>query len=700
MQDFLNGLLQDPHVKAAMQAFTPKAAPPVSTMPVSQIPKAADTQVNLSASNLPAPTQTGLPSLSPGAASPRRGDDTTTGFQQFGQGLMGLPSKDAGGLPVTNPLDLTESQAMSPYGAGEAVGLIGDELFQGAKALGTAGVKAGENVINGTKDAIEGAQQAPGGLEAGFIKNPFAKEPVDTTGMTDAQAGRATQDNPTGSNPLQLNPTDLHAEYGVRSPQRVEEVQNTLNTEVPGSTPTEVYSNIQPSIENIGKQIDVETANNPSTVSKAYPQGVTYEGLASDMLQKANEAGLLKDPAVAKTVKQGIAQQINYIAGKGTNPEAFTNTPIFDDNLNPVGATPGQGDILAQKPLDMNTLRNEYLQANLDNKSVLARVNPMKGLNSKQRAQLLYRDSLKDAIGATNPTVQQLISKQHDLYDAADSAASASKEFEKSQSTAPKKGNFITDSPMRSAAEAIVGVPAVGYALSQIPGISGELGGLFQSNQDNADNSNFKPSNYSDKSPLETGKYQSQSDFNDQQNSLQEKIGAEKLGDPNQANIDQATYDNNANTFKAQQDIRDKSTGYMNVRDNANQAMLGLKDVDPGWFNTLSKGYDTALKANDGKYAGLAQQLQNLAKAAGGDITMFSDTRSKQAIASRIDKIVKAQEILMNNAISSYSPRTGLPPIVQQQPTGLPSTPQPIIDWQANDPRVDAIMQGSSVTPH
>lgn len=324
-------------------------------------------------------------------------------------------------LPKIVPDVTTKQQNQAEQGAEFGMGAVQGQpeadalspsLDVGLDTAKTA-VKAGAQDV---KETMQTAQTQPGGLQAGFVKNPFSK--------TDSQGS-----------PVQLHDTDLHKEYGYSSPKRVAEVQQTLDT-VKGTNPSEVYKNMQPTIDGLGKQIDQVTMGNPSTASKSYPNGVTYQDLADLMYQKANEQGLLKDPAVAKKVKQGIAEQINYIAGKGENPEALSNKPIFDNNLTAI-ASP-QGDVLAQKPLDMQTLRSEYLQANLDNKAILSKATPMRPLSAKDKAQLLYRNSLKDTIGATSSQVADLISKQHDLYDAEEPVLQQAKAYEKSQT--PTKG--------------------------------------------------------------------------------------------------------------------------------------------------------------------------------------------------------------------------------------------------------------------
>ncbi len=317
--------------------------------------------------------------------------------------------------------------------------------------------------------------------------DPEADVNTDET-VTQAQKDRIAADpkgNPTGKSPVQVQNTDLYKQYGVKTPARKTEVQQTLDKEVPGSTPSEVASNLDPTIAKLGQQIDERTAGNPSTASKAHPNGVTYQDLADSMMQSAQDDGLLKNPEVKPTVKKAISQQINYIASKGANTDIAANTPIFDDNLKPVGLHPVTGDILAEKPLDMDTLRNEYLQQNADHKNILSKISPTRGLTVTDKAQLLYRNVLKDKIAATDPEVSKLIQKQHDLYDASDSVFGAEsaqlKNEQASSQEKASKGNpvkgFLFGNPatLPHTAAGIGGILTTLGAATQIPNVVGAL---------------------------------------------------------------------------------------------------------------------------------------------------------------------------------------------------------------------------------
>jgi len=382
---------------------------------------------------------------------------------------------------------------------GSALPALGmaDNPLQGMD-MALPAINQGKAGVNAAIDETKANVAANGGAEAGFVG--FGK--------------KATQEpvTPQGS-PVQLKNSDLYKQYGVKTPARKAEIQKTLDTEVSGTTAPEVFDNLHPTIENLGQQIDAETAGNTSTASKLHPNGVTYQDLADGMQAKAQAQGLMKTPEGRAAVNKAIAQQINHISQNAdaiNNGSAATSfsTPVFNDDLTPVtsrgvpstnqtqyrrvgGAPAGtagpkgpfrempvknseQPDLSAQptssynpeqmasaneadiskagQPLDMPTLRSEYKAANTDRSALLQRRNSVNArpLTDAESAQLLYRDVLKDKIGATNPRVMDLISKQHDLYDASDGVLRASNEYEKAQEKAAEDAANANNQPKQS----------------------------------------------------------------------------------------------------------------------------------------------------------------------------------------------------------------------------------------------------------
>lgn len=679
-------------------------------------------------------------------------------------------------VPDVTPQQQQQAEQGSEFGIGAIQGQPeADALAPSINVAADTVKTAGKAALQSGKETIQTAKAQPGGLQAGFIKLPSIGkstpvENINTGDLTEAQVGRATPENPAGKNPIQN--LDLSKKYGVRAPAHEKAAQETLNTQVPGANASEVYDNLDPTIGKLNKQIDQVVGDNPSTASKIYPNGVTYQDLAEDMQAKANAQGLMKTPEGAKAVNKAIAQQINYISGNadvinGATTAQSSATPIFNDDLSPAtikgtpsagttqfrrmggakagtGGPPGylkelpvkdgeapietaqpstaynpsqmesasEGDIFkAQQALDMPTLRNEYKAANGDNAALLKRRSTANGkpLSDTESAQLLYRDSLGDAISTTNPAVKDLITQQSHIYDSVPDVAKARTQYRNDlldkQAADAKAANAskpsIVDRMKQHPVGSVLLAGGAGYGVTKLPEIAGAAAGLVNSAVQNMNPSkstplpaiNQKPT-YSMITPLDDGTLISQQQQAQRQSALQAKIGAEAVNNPVQAAADKGTYDSNETEFNSQGDLRNISTQTKTLVNSANNAAIDLAQADPSTLNALSEGYDAMAKANGGKYAQLAADLKTLDNLSGVDLTT---AKSKDALQAAITAIVKNQQIKMQALQAQYS-GSGTKQI-SQAPAPIQEAPQAKVNWQGNSPFVNNVMSGGAPLP-
>lgn len=552
--------------------------------------------------------------------------------------------------------------------------------------------------------------------------------------MTEAQLGRMTKDNPTGKSPVQG--LDLSKKYGVYAPAKEQAVQNTLNTQVKGTSPEEVANDLSPAIGRLGKQIDQIVGDTTSTESKAYPNGVTYQNLADDMQAKAQSQGLMKTAEGRAAVNKGIAQQINYISSNadainGNTPSSQTSAaPVFNDDLSPAtlkgtpstnqtqfrrmggtpagqpgpkgylkelpakGATPpdlsaqpnsalnpNAEDLIikASQPLDMPTLRNEYMAANEDNAALLKRRNSVnaKPLTDTESAQLLYRDSLGDAISTTNPNVKDLITKQSHIYDAAPDVFKARSDY-RNQQAQQQTNNSNKPNPLGGILKGAFGTPL--HAIETL-GAAGILIGtaytaglqFSQSKNYNLDGENItlpgmeKITDPSGKT-LDTnqmGQYKTQYSALNQQ--LQGLEGSNALNTPagraayNQV---QDKIDNLNKTYGTFGPVLQKYTQIDEQNKQLLDAKAALKNANPQWFQAyqfLGPKLAGAMRSVIPGYASFAQQINNL-KSYGVNPDIILGASDPQSANAAINQQIKSNVDDMKTYLKDSGFRVGASP--------------------------------------
>jgi len=558
---------------------------------------------------------------------------------QFLQGALGMQSHNVAGQPVTNPLNLTADQAYSPYGAGALVSLLGGEAVKGAEAV----PQLAEKGIQTTQDAFNTAKAQPGGLEAGFL-------------------GLGKKAENTGS------PVRISLKPSVYGAGREADVQKTVDTIVPGNTATEKYNNLESTMSNLGDQITKTMADNPKTTS--------LDQIMQDYDKNLQNEGVYR---TSQSTRKDIQQAAQKYVSDLTNEASGGNA-----SLNP-------------KEVSDQSLMKIKQQVNQDAQSIFKKIDNGTSLSDKDKVILAARQTLDDTITDLHPEVKELTTQQSHLYDAADSIAKARDAEIKAASTQPgfmgKLANATIKNPFFDVLLGATGAHAAGGVLSNAAGL-GEVGAsnLFdflkskvngqsnpESNPDNGSQPNSSSINeqgqihnggsisnqinnvnnrYSLTDPIQTGVLMNTSDYAKQISALQQKMGQEKLGNPQAYNTDSGQLQALQAKYQSQQPLRDAwigtatQPGVSQILTVGNTAYKSIKDADPSFLNAIPNGYDALSKASNGKYAQMSKYLQYLSSATGTDFTQY---KTKDALMSALDTAMSTVKSQWIQQVQGYS---------------------------------------------
>lgn len=220
------------------------------------------------------------------------------------------------------------------------------------------------------------------------------------------------------------------------------QVQNTLDHFVPGKTATEQYKNLQPTLDNFGKQIDYAIDSSPKTTD--------LSTIMSDYDKNLNAAGIYRTSASSKGAVQAAARK--YVKDL---------TGISDDT----------GVITAR------SLADSLKAVNKDAGPVFKKIDNGSKLLPQDEAILAARETIRNSLtsmyGGQGGVVDQLLRKQGDLYDAADSLK-AGQMAEYKTSLKPSLLQKITSqNPLLTGAEILGGVAAYKGGLPLISSAAG-----------------------------------------------------------------------------------------------------------------------------------------------------------------------------------------------------------------------------------
>lgn len=437
----------------------------------------------------------------------------------------------------------------------------------------------------------------------------------------------------------------------IKTPKEVEQVNATLNGHGVKGSMTE---QLQLSNDKIGS-----LSNQAKTIVEAQGGGVSKGKLINQTMQK-----------------------LSYGSGPDTSTEQMTmdaKNYINDLYVRATGQDVTKG-VAAPENIPGTILQDMKTLANADAKSTFEQLDPTKW-NIRQRVSRYGRDAIDTMLDTEYPAASKLNNDMSDLYRAQDSlrkGANAEGVTMQKNANAPQPNIFekiegaLKKHPMGAlalGAAGTIGIPPLikggiqlGSAVAgHLPDIGDSIAstlGYYPKSMANDEKSNEQVSHdgsitpkYSSSTPLDDGSVMSESQYAQSQQALQAKMGGEKLSDPQAYNEDMARYQQNETQFNSQQGIRTVANNTKTVVNTANLAYPAIASANPSMMNALVKGFDEFSKADNGKYAQLSTYLQQLSQLSGVDL---STAKSKDALMSAIDGIVKAQNAKLDTAKTQY----------------------------------------------
>lgn len=462
-------------------------------------------------------------------------------------------------------------------------------------------------------DAVENGKAQPGGLQAGFVK-------------PDLGIGKNTMQ--TSSSPVRvvLKPSV----YGAG---REQAVQNTVDTLVPGTTATEKYANLEPTMSGLGDKITSIMQQNP----KSAPLD-GENGIMADFDKNLQNEGVYRTTDTPRDQVQKTAR--NYITD--LNNEASQGNTVL--NANQISDT---------------SLQKIKQQVNQDAQSVFKKIDNGTSLTDKDKVILAARQTLDDAISNLHPEVKDLTTQQSHLYDAADSLFKAREAEIKAANTpqpsfVKKATNYVAGSPLRLLESAGVGLTGAGviyaYNLAHskpktynftsgdvtLPGLADITTNTGSSLQDAAANYSKQIQN-----------------INDQEKAIALNV---QLGIPS-AKAQQAQLENQRNTVETQfgqvKPLFDQYQKTDQAIAGLQQAQALVKNANPQWFQAFGPAGSqfTAIRAATVPgYAAFRQQVNDLAKF-GIDPSAILNAASPDAANAAINQAVNSQIISLKATI-------------------------------------------------
>lgn len=603
-----------------------------------------------------------------------------------------------------NTMNLVMASVNPASAEGKAAKAITEGLEGGVtKLVRRGGVAAGEK---GAPGYLAPKKPVAAGEVPEFGFNNQATSPLDIPKAPNAPAVAATKERIIDKIPFlnnQKSVVRINLEPSVYGAGREKAVQQTVDTLVPGKSAVEKYTNLQPTMDRLGQQIQDTMAAKPKTapidkIMKNYDINLSKEGI----YRSSDAQG---SPAQKKDAIQKMAQ--NYVR----------------DLYN---AARGETSEVVPSNISDNALYELKQQINSDAKSVYKKIDNGASLTDKDRVILGARQTIDDTLSELHPEVKELTTKQSHLYDSADSLYKGREAELAAKANQPGLLGRVLKSPSLGAGLGVLGISQAGNGVQAVGSLA--TGGLaFLNNMRNpsgdqpeAENipgsgqnettngkndiqkengvtvhnsgmvsqGNKSVNRYSfSNDPYAAGQLISQTDYTGQANALDTQIAnAQATGNPVEMARLQGQRKVLDNNWASQQGLRDvwnnPNNGIGSTLTVAGGAYDKVKAADPAFFNALNEGYDKLMTESNGRYAQMAKYLQYLENATGTD---FSKFKSKDALLSAIDASVDATKSKWDQLQTQYS---GSPEIQSQpnqlrqvlqsqpsQPTARPSMP-------------------------
>ena len=577
--------------------------------------------------------------------------------------------------------------AINPAGAEGKVGAeVVDGAMQDVKQLTRRGGVAPGEV--GPPGYLAPKKPTVAGAEPNYGFDNQATAPIqDVAAPQQPITPQAKPANPITSRIPFLNsspksPVRIVLDPSIGAPAREKAVQQTVDTLVPGSTATEKYTNLQPTMDNLGQQIQTVMKNDPKTANITeimgnYDKNLQSEGVYrnSDITGNTSQ----KRDAIQKQAQSYITDLYNSARGETSD---VVPSNISDQSL--------------------YTLKQ---QINADASSIFKKINNGTTLTDKDRVVLAARQTIDDTLTQLHPEVKQLTTTQSHLYDAKDSLFKGREAEIKTAANNPtgwgKLGSILKNPAVIAGASGVLGASAggigglAGAGISAVPALFKNFTDGMNKNPDTNTNNNggnqepsqgvktinqengvvvhegmvSQGSNGVNRYEFTNDPFKKDANGNSQvmdtsgyvqrANQLDTQIAnAQATGNPVALAQLQGQRKVLDNTFAGQKDLRDAwngsadNPGVGSTLKVASQAYTAVGNAGPDFYNALNGGYDKLLTASNGKYAKMAKYLEYLSHATGTD---FTKAGSKEALQGQIDAAVNATKSNWDNLQQGYS---------------------------------------------
>lgn len=416
---------------------------------------------------------------------------------------------------------------------------------------------------------------------------------------------------------------------------------------IPGTTATEKYTNLQPRLKQLDQGIKAFNASNPIDVP--------VQNL------RANYVDQVKHLIAPTGTLSGEAERMGMV----TQDQADMMADNFIRQVElKAGINPPIDMANAQATLPIDQITAMKKAANEINGPLLDKRYAGNGLTPAEQIQIASRDALDKTISVVQPNIKQMSLEQSGIYDSVPS-------LNKARLTEMKS---LSDNPPPSTLQKIIKTAkwpltvAGLYEAHNLPNVVGSAAALGKSALSNLNEKvngssqfssvsqdvNSMPSTqkFSVSTPLDDGSVVSEQEQGRRQGDLQAKIDQEQLNNPNAANSDLAQFHKNEQEYNAQGNIRKVATDTKNLLLSANNAVEAIQNADPSFLNALNQGFDQMSKASNGKYSKLAIDLENLQNLSNVNL---SGAKNKESLLAAVDAIVSLQQSRLAAAQDQYS---------------------------------------------
>ncbi len=268
-----------------------------------------------------------------------------------------------------------------------------------------SGFKAGKAIANFTAEDARNVMPA--------IKN-FVKEDASKSfklpSRDGAHTASATDAVTAVAQPPERTISRITLKPSVYGAGREEAVQKTINNRVPGSTAEEQYRNLEPTMAELGNNIQSSLDANPKVVSLSGLKAKFLDNLKTTLRTKGLST---------KAAETEIDGYLNDIGAYKQPQQVFKPDPNLSEAENTRAQFQHeQGNPQTISTQDIYSLKKDV---NSDYQGIAKKRRNGTPLNDREKVIDAARDTLDQVISAEHPDVKALITQQSHLYDAPDS---------------------------------------------------------------------------------------------------------------------------------------------------------------------------------------------------------------------------------------------------------------------------------------